>query len=287
MLESNPRVLEPGVDLSLWPQLKFARARQLFLELSAKVDLHATSTVKGLRGEVGSEGLSATFHARITTPAPTYEWSLILADSIHNYRTALDALTWELAHLDGARPHVKFSKQIYFPICSSATQWRKQVEGPLASIPKDLLERLHSLQPYHVPPVDSAVGTILHRLDIADKHKSQLQTGVVARDKFQYWMRLSFQDGGGHDALPGDVQWLAGDEPVHDGMPIFQIRTSRPLVSAECDMALPVALTVSDGEAKHEVFTLMELIDEQVATTFEFVQTGQVAKAPGGLPLPL
>ncbi|MFC9560369.1 hypothetical protein [Agromyces sp. NPDC056965] len=242
--------------------------------------MYSTSTTKGLTAEFSDDRRTVTFCARIAHSAPVYEWSLLIGDTIHNYRSALDALAWEVAHLDGRAPHARHLRRIYFPICTSRKDWEEQVKGPLSSVPKGILERLHSVQPYPFAPVDEGIFVILHKLDIEDKHKALLRADVIARDKHQVAFKAELENGDEFfdHAVDGGWRWIAGTDPVKDGDPIFQIMADVPIQEAESDMALPVSIAVPHAGRLHDVFELLRMIDQQVADTFEIVETGSVQK---------
>lgn len=286
----GPRILRPGEDYSLWPHLKWAHARQLASQFTQSVELYSTSTTKGLTAQFSGDRRTVTFCARIAHTAPVYEWSLLIGDIVHNYRSALDALAWEAAHLDGRRPHTRHEKQIYFPICTSRSMWTKQVNGPLSSVPPDILERFHSVQPYPVEPAEDGIFVFLNEMDIADKHKGLLRADVIARDKHHIRFKAELENGEDYFLHAEDPpwEWIAGTAPVRDGDPIFRLRSKVPMTSAECDMALPVAIAVSLRGNLHDIFGLLEMIDLQVALTFEMVETGRWADAPADLrPVPV
>src|SRR5262249_9060417 len=51
-------------------------------------------------------------------------WGLVIGDAIHNYRSALDHLWWQLAIKKlGREPTKEEAKSIQFPILSDAADW--------------------------------------------------------------------------------------------------------------------------------------------------------------------
>ncbi|WP_344376059.1 hypothetical protein [Agromyces tropicus] len=242
------------------------------------IELYSTSVTKGLTAEFSEDRRTVTFCARIAHAAPVYEWSLLLSDTIHNYRSALDALAWEVAHLDGRTPHPRHLRRIYFPICRTKKDWEEQVKGPLSSVPNDILERLHAVQPYPFVPVEEGIFVILHELDIEDKHRGLLRADVIARDKHHVVFAAELEGGGEFfdHAVNGGWEWIAGTDPVQDGDPIFRIMADVPIQTAESEMALPVSVAVSHAGRLHDVFELLPMIDQQVADTFGMVEAGSV-----------
>ncbi|QIM16317.1 hypothetical protein G7067_07590 [Leucobacter insecticola] len=285
----EPRVLRPGEDYSLWPYMKWARAQQLSGQLYHSVNMQSVSSRSGLDVEIAQDKLSATFLVREAAPMPVHEWSLLLGDVLHNYRSALDALAWELAHLDGRQPHPKHVRQLYFPICISKTEWDRKVKGPFASIPIDIRRRLYAVQPFHAEPVEEGILVILHKLDIADKHKAQVKANAVVRDRStcRYSFRLE-----GNQPMPvsGDRpahEWLTDGSPVRVGQPIFKMNSPIPIEWAESDMPLPLKLTVELGESEYEIFPLLEMIEGQFGATLHILNTGRPPGQPDRIYGPL
>lgn len=104
------------------------------------------------------------------TEPPLDAVALTVGDAVHNLRSALDNLAWTLAHLPGPP---KNPKSIYFPVCEKLSAWDKATKD-LASIPKPILERVKTLQPFTFPKNEECFLWQLHKLDIADKHRSYL-----------------------------------------------------------------------------------------------------------------
>lgn len=280
-VDSQPpphRVLQPGEDYSLWPNMKWSRARQLASEFHSSVQLFSGSSKSGLNAVVAKDGMSVTFYVRELAPAPIHEWSLLLGDIFHNYRSALDAMAWELTHLDGGEPDKKHLKQIYFPICLTKGDWEKKAAEQLSSIPSDILRRLGAVQPYLAPPPETAIFNLIHLLDIQDKHKAQLRAEMSIRDRSSIQYSFRHKDNqepdyerGGH----GPIEWLAPDGKVQEGDPVFRVTSRIPFVWAESNMPLPLTLYVNLNGEKHDVFQLLDLVDKQIALTFHIINYGQ------------
>ncbi|GAA1620791.1 hypothetical protein [Leucobacter chromiireducens] len=278
-----PRILRPGEDYSLWPNMKWARARQLASELLHSVSLQSASSRAGLDVDISEDKLSATFSVREAAPKPIHEWSLLFADVIHNYRAALDALAWEMAHLDGKRPRPQDEARIYFPICTSKTQWEKQAKGPLASVPHYILRRLFAVQPFHAEPVEQGVLVSLHRLDIADKHKGQVKASVLVRQGATTYTSFRLEEGYTntvHESRPAE-EWLTDGSPVRKGQPVFRINTGSPIAWAESHMPLPLKLAVELGGREIEIFPLIDTIEKQFGSVFQVINTGSLPDQPG------
>lgn len=272
-MRDETRQLVRGTDLSEWPFHKLARARQLGKELHRAVRNHRASIANETRVEITDEGHTITMFANLDPAPPTTEWSLLFADAVHNYRTALDALAWELVHLDGAEPTPANARKVYFPICADEAAWRKQVTGPLSTAPEFIIHRLHGLQPYLVEPVDMGIGIILNQMDIDDKHKAQLQVAYSARDKTSFMWSFRYLEQNPIPSGRPQPEWLAGDTFLKHGDPIIRFRSEHVVTEAKLTR-LPLALVTGLRGKPMGAFELLNLIDEQVQGTLFMVCTG-------------
>src|SRR5205823_3252080 len=107
------------------------------------------------------------YSARLTDapPIPGIEWALLVGDCVHNARSALDYLAWELA---GADPR---DRQTQFPVFLTADGYRKRGRMRVSKIASKTARALfEALQPYNAsqPPVRSTLA-VLNGLDVADK----------------------------------------------------------------------------------------------------------------------
>ena len=279
-------MLKSGEDFALWPALKLLRARELWSELSSSMTLYRASLGNETRAEVPEDRLTVTFYAQIRNSPPAYHWSLLYGDIIHNYRSALDALAWEMVHLDGAAPADKFARRVYFPICRTEAEWKEAVRTYLASAPEFVLARMRSVQPFLFPPVDEGVGLHLHQLDIDDKHKALVHLELSARDKTSFALSFKMEEPEAAGRHPDDhYEWLGGDQPLEDGQAICRFRVPSPLVYASLE-SLPLVPMVSWGSLKKDAFFMLRLIDQQVALTFDTIERGmQARQAPTDSPL--
>ena|GEM_PF-2170485 len=110
-------------------------------------------------------------------PKPPRELSLVLGDYVHNLRSALDHLVWQLVIANRQVP----GKRNKFPIAATKAEWRDQVEngGWLKGVHPDAVAIIKRLQPCSGkgPPSDHLLAG-LNILDISDKHHV-LATGAL------------------------------------------------------------------------------------------------------------
>lgn len=268
------RELRGGRDYPIWPYLKWGHASRCAGKLHADFSMWRGSLGEETRAEFSPDRREVTFYASIRSEPPTFEWSLVFGDAIHNYRSALDSLAWSMAHMDGNRPDHQDEKRIYFPLTRSVSEFNKLAKTSLRSVPGFILERLQSVQPYHGGHPNKAIGAILHDLDIADKHRSSIELVGVAADKTTYGVAYRYEDlSNKPDPGTEDYEWLGDEGPVHDGQPIARMRFQAPVETAEV-YNLPLVLAIDHGGERRDALALLGLIDRQLAVTFRRVERG-------------
>ena len=141
-------------------------------------------------------------------PVPN-DIALILGDAIHNLRSALDHLAWQLVEAGGGTP----SKETYFPICETPQQYASALgKGEIKRMRTGAEKVLSSVQPHQTS--DQTLW-LLHQLDIVDKHRLLLTIGA-------------FMDKWGVDFAVGKTMWLSDHRfvPLVAGNDITNILTS-------------------------------------------------------------
>lgn len=167
MSDAEP-FLRPGIEITNRIELKFAHAVKLVNELTGRIgEWSAAETLLAQVHQVDDHHVDLRLVIR--RPPPVDEWSLILGDALHNFRSVFDSIVWAFATLDGAQP--KTPGQVAFPITRSEAEWLERVKR-LETIPSFLLERIRKLQmwPDGEPGNESLLWHV-HRLDILDKHQ--------------------------------------------------------------------------------------------------------------------
>lgn len=108
------------------------------------------------------------------TPLPVWV-GLQLGDVANNYRSALDHLAWALAQRGTAWASLTDGKKnrIYFPICGTAEQFRKDHPIKLPGVRRADLTVVRRYQPYRLGKRKGRLHTftILTRLNNRDKHQ--------------------------------------------------------------------------------------------------------------------
>ena len=221
MLRHTGRVDDP----LLGARLKVERALQHLDSLREQTRTFTESdpyrTVIEADPETGDQVVRIRFtHAERRIPR---RLGLVAGDAIHNLRSALDHLTWQLAVL-GTGP----GRRTQFPLFDDPNEYRRNEAQLLEGIAKGHRARIETLQPYHVKALVAVGGGLsglhdplvtnlslmpLGRLDNTDKHRLLLPIiGIAA------WSEPKFE-GVKHVTGTYPGSWVRMD----DGAELFRI----------------------------------------------------------------
>lgn len=95
--------------------------------------------------------------------------SLLLGDALHNYRSALDHVAWELTTLGKGTP----GESTFFPLRLQPRKRRDRVSTVEAVADSEIVDFIDKLQPFQGAGHNEPLHT-LHALNIHDKHRSLL-----------------------------------------------------------------------------------------------------------------
>jgi len=103
---------------------------------------------------------------------PPREIALIAGDAVHNLRSALDHLAYQLVLANGGTP----LKQTCFPIFDDIAKYQRMDANKVRGMSQAARDAIDAVKPYK--DGNNALYT-LHELDIADKHHALLITLVA------------------------------------------------------------------------------------------------------------
>ena len=198
---------------------------------------------------------------------PDLEWlfdrvSLVLGDAIHNLRSALDHLVFQLAVVHTGET-VRHERRIQFPIVTSSTKFADEVGRRLAEVNPVHVRTIESFQPCsghrwwapHTYYSDQMGGefhplAMLRRLSNVDKHRYRLTMTLASAMGFQmsglssaagYVFAAALSQDGvtpnqpvrlGMDIARARVMFTSGISPLEDTaylLPEIALRDGRPL----------------------------------------------------------
>lgn len=169
---------------------KVDRATRLIAALIRDVD----ATLDGVQGRPFAivtkveHGLPHTFEL---TPrwdfADDLRWGVIVGEIIHDLRSALEHLVWQLVEIGNGQPDHHHTFPLYERpescdsfrerACRPAT-WPDGTHGPLFGIPDDAVSVIEACQPYH--RADTLMLAELHAWWNTDKHQALVPVALLA-----------------------------------------------------------------------------------------------------------
>jgi len=167
--------------------LKFERATELLIGLRDETDSFLeTLLTSPLRVERRAEGWLSVKWGEV--PPLPMNWRLHFGDAMHNLRTALDHMVYDLGVTHGLarRDHLQF------PTATNAADWTNQIEPPrpgkpgrLTGLPEEVVQAIRATQPFvnvegRQPDQDPLF--LLLRLDNVDKHRI-VHEAVIAQSE--------------------------------------------------------------------------------------------------------
>jgi len=157
-----------GAEMFIASRLKIKRANkhiqefQTFLDAFIKTDFYCLS--------INKDPKTGNYVGKLIVHSPSAELALIIGDTVHNLRSALDALAYEAVEKSGGQP----DRTLRFPIFKERNELIGQInarkeKSPIFCIGMDIVDLiLDRIQPYKGGN-DSIYG--LNRLNVGDKHK--------------------------------------------------------------------------------------------------------------------
>lgn len=160
------------------PRRKLDRAREHIQTLNEAMSQFYKSKPVRLTGDFNAEKTAYIYRCEVAA-IPIY-LGIVASDILHNLRSSLDHLTWQLALITTQTP----SRITAFPIFKTENDIsRREINRLLADVPKDARDVIELLQPYRTPqPFQSQINGlwILHELSNVDKHQMiTIHTGMV------------------------------------------------------------------------------------------------------------
>ena len=229
-------------------RLKIERAKKHIRDLD--IAIQAFVLDKPYRLEVKPHPVAQIEHTTLyvaeVKPIPD-EISLTVGDAIHNSRSALDHLMWQLVESGGGTP----DRNTYFPICDSAQQYASAMGNrEIQKITAEARNIIESVQPC---VTSDQTLWLIHQLDILDKHRLLL-TVVAAMDKW------------GVDAAKGITMWFDGYRyiPLVAGYEIANLPTSTYERQAHEDFKLGIDIAFGESEIPEGelvLYTLNKMAD--------------------------
>jgi hypothetical protein len=153
------------------PWLKIERANSHLEDFNASFSAWTATNPYELVVDSDSQGTEQIVKIRRQSPLPEALIN-IAADAIHNFYAALDQATFVLATEIAGCTDTNALREVYFPIGADKSAFQKRISRGLARgyFTHDIADFFCEIEPYLGGRGASLYA--LHRLDLADKHRS-------------------------------------------------------------------------------------------------------------------
>jgi len=166
--------------------LKLIRAKRHIDELRLAIQSYFGSTPYRIVKQENFSG-DLVYSVEITQPIPS-ELGAMVGDAIHNMRSALDLLAWQLVVVGGGKP----SKNTYFPFTQAQVNFKATANSCLKGASKKSIKFIRRLKPW---VGGNRTLLQLHTLDIIDKHQVILIVGTAYKNiVLTFQMQVPWQD---------------------------------------------------------------------------------------------
>jgi hypothetical protein len=243
-------------------KIKIGRAKSHLEELGTKVNEFLGNQSFRVEVSEDDEG-DLVYRIKIGSLVPV-EWSAIVGDIVHNLRSALDQLAWQLVLLNGNTP----GRNTYFPIALAKTGYGKQLRASLNGASDRARTLVRRLKPY---PEGNLILSQVHALDVCDKHRLTLIVGsahkhVLVTMKMEAdWIPEDFKFP--TIALnPADRQF-----PLKDGEEVFRVKKAARKGNVMGDHGLVFELAFGDVD-EVKGLPLLETLNNMVKHVEKIVE---------------
>ena len=246
-----------------WAKLNRANVHvdALHMEVAA-FDSEANGPVIELHFDPDLNVFTGIITSEIVFPAI---FGVTIGDALHNLRSALDHLAWQLALLTTSKP----SRRTQFPIVTGPDYWcSERVQAMLHHIrPRDraLIETYQPFMENGGISAQDDILALLNRLSNEDKHRIIHPVGAKSAEA-----TVSITDGP-YDCRVIDMNVLAAGSLLHVNAKLVTLtieRTGpRPRVKVVPD--IPLYIAFEDGRSIEETLALMGAYVSDMLTEFE------------------
>jgi hypothetical protein len=234
-------MLASVADRLIGPRTKFKRAEEHFDQLYAEI--------RGFLSEpepyrFGSEEEPRTgdkvYRVQVVEDPPP-RVAAIVGDSVHNLRSALDLLAWQLVDAGGGTP----DGNTMFPIKRTKKAFETTGLAQVGGASEDAIRVLKALKPYKGG--NDALWR-LHRLDANDKHNLLVVLGI-GQPPVVIPIGAVPPDA---ETFPGLQLTLANRKfPLVDGDEVFRLPAEAKNTPMDQDPKFAAGVALSDGEVVH------------------------------------
>lgn len=272
----RPRQFRPGLEMSTWPNLKFARAIMLLREFQSRIETWSAGQPFATDKVLSEDGLVASVILRVKQPAPVDEWALLFGDAVHNLRSALDSLVWELAHIDGNAP--RNPRGLYFPIVADEARWPSAAKM-LDACPIEVVERIRLMQPFLIPDPGTSGLEVLATLSNQDKHRMPIRANMAVQQVAMDDASFEFENEDDIPDPPFQIK-MADAVPMDDGAVVVAFESTARMVKMQVPVVMGPRFTIDLNGQQAEIEHTVNTIAQYVRIIIDTVTHGHPTEQP-------
>jgi hypothetical protein len=199
----------------------------------------------------------------IAPPPPVL--GVLLGELVHNLRSSLDHLVWQLALLDREEPF----PLLQYPIVSKPEDWLSKAKQQLKDVRAGAVELIEQTQPYHWPH-STKYGehplAVLRDLSNEDKHRVILSTVMAVAEPKREWITIQHNE----DAAPNFGVEFTYDKRLEIGSRLATINFTPIGPKPSLDVQYAPHITAGVGSMDFRVDALPGLCAEVRRTIIGF-----------------
>jgi hypothetical protein len=142
---------------------KIERAKHHIRHFNSEWQIFRATNPYGHRIDLDAQAGHEVYRVKIRQQIPT-TIPAIIGDAVHNLRSSLDYLAWQLVEVSGGTP----GTSTYFPISQTAAKHKTSSHGKVQGMNSKFIAMIDALKPYGG---GNDGFWKLHKLDIFDKHQ--------------------------------------------------------------------------------------------------------------------
>jgi len=171
---------EPKRDRMEGIRTKLSRAKEIFECLDAE----ALEFIREQPFRIRDEHPKAHHYrgVAVVKKLPPVRWAALAGDVIHNLRSALDHIAWQLVQANGNQPR----KSTEFPVFTKRDEYGKTSGRFIGGVSPQAVDLITALQPFNIENPAQHPLKVLHDLNRRDKHRLlKLAAGAIVKGSLQ------------------------------------------------------------------------------------------------------
>jgi hypothetical protein len=228
----------------LGPKTKFERAKEHFDQLHAEMAaFHKRDPYLVIGQDDPATGDKVFRVTVIEEPPPRF--AAMVGDTVHNLRSALDLLAWQLVEAGGGTP----GDTTMFPIRKSKKAFETAGLAQVEGASEEAIRILKELKPYKG---ENDALWRLNRLDANDKHRLLVVLGSAYQSVIISMKDFLLPDMEMDDPVP-ELHLKPADRlfPLVDGAEVFRIAQAARGTPMDENPKFAFHIAISDGEVVH------------------------------------